>query len=165
MATQRKTTRQDRLQEISNALEVSRKMQHDWMSQGLDFIHLYVSDWSGDWLERWEEDEAAIASENSPAAESVTAFLEGNDPVAVQVRKRLGERSRSEIAEKLEHCLSLPTEDNQRLFAVKTVLADNGISVKSALATTQEEEHEEVNLLDLAEDLLEKLAEIWGNSE
>lgn len=94
--------------------------------------------------------------------ETLTAFLESDDSVARRVRERLGGRSLSEIAVELESCLSIREEDD-RILAVKNALAG---SVRSG-GTTRDasDENDEIELLDLAESLLEKLAEIMGNPE
>src|SRR5919199_6423927 len=88
--------------------------------------------------------------------ELVTAFLESDDPVAVRVRERLGGRSLSAVAAELEKCLSIPEEDD-RIFAIKNLLA-GGISSGGTTRGTSEE-NDEIELLDLAESLLEKLAQ------
>ncbi|MBD2085328.1 helix-turn-helix domain-containing protein [Trichocoleus sp. ST-U3] len=88
---------------------------------------------------------------------SVTAFLESDDSVAVQTRERLGARSLSEIAAELEKCLSIPEEDD-RLFAVKNLLAGSVAAVGTNRNSSAE--NDEIELLDLAESLLEKLLEI-----
>lgn len=89
--------------------------------------------------------------------EFVSAFLESDDPVAVQVRERLGGRPLSEIATQLEKCLNSPEEDD-RLFAIKNVLAGGVTAVGTNRDSSNE--NDEIELLDLAESLLEKLAEI-----
>jgi len=92
--------------------------------------------------------------------ETLTAFLESEDSVARQVRERLGGRSLSEIAVELESCLSIPEEDD-RILAVKNALTG---SVRSGGATRDaSDENDEIELLDLAESLLEKLAQIKLN--
>lgn len=85
---------------------------------------------------------------------SVTAFLGSNDSVAVQVRERLGARSLSEIAAELEKCLSISEEDD-RLCAVKNLLAGSVAAVSTNRNSS--DENDEIELLDLAESLLEKL--------
>ncbi len=99
-------------------------------------------------------------SHKATSLEKLTAFLEGEDSDARQVRQRLGGRSVSEIAAELESCLSIPEEDD-RILAVKNALAG---SVRSG-GTTRDasDENGEIELLDLAESLLEKLAEIKLN--
>lgn len=89
--------------------------------------------------------------------ETLTVFLESDDWVAMQVRERLGGRCLLDFAAELEHCLSIPEEDD-RIFAVKNALAG---SVRREEATRDaSDENNEIELLDLAESLLEKLAEI-----
>ncbi len=96
--------------------------------------------------------------ETSPSPVSfVTKFLESDDPVAVQVRERLGERSLVEVAAELEKCLSIPEADNRPLEVVR-VLADG---VKGGRTNRDSsDENDEIELLDLAESLLEKLTRI-----
>ncbi len=99
--------------------------------------------------------------ETSPQPVSfVTKFLESDDPVAVQVRERLGERSLVEVAAELEKCLSLPDEDDQ-LFAVKKVLV--GSITGGGTNRHSSADNDEIELLDLAESLLEKLTQIRLN--
>lgn len=181
MVTEAQVFSQDRFEKFSEALEEARRMQQDWMTHGLDFVHLYIEDVEGDWLERWGEDEEALVREtpDSPAVsacqpvvgalavEAVRAFLESDDSVAVKVRERLTDISLSEMAAQLEKCLSIPEENDQRLFAVKTILADSIITIAQnaapqAIATNRDssDENDEISLLNLAEDLLEKLEEI-----
>jgi hypothetical protein len=162
MVSEKQDSSQDKLEKFSEALAEARKMQHDWMTHGLDFIDLYVEDVDGDWLERWGEDEEAPDRVASPlvgdsVVESLTAFLKSNDSVAVRVRNRLGEKSPLEFATELENCLSIPEEDD-RLLAVKNALAG---SVRSRETTRDASaDNDEIELLDLAESLLEKFAEI-----
>src|SRR4028119_372885 len=98
-----------------------------------------------------------IEGETSPPPVSfVTKFLQSDDPVAVRVRERLGAKSLSEMASELEQCLSLPEEED-RIFAVKNVLA-GGVTAGGSNRDSSDE-NDEIELLDLAEDLLEKFAE------
>ena len=98
-----------------------------------------------------------IEGETSPPPVSfVTKFLQSDDPVAVRVRERLGAKSLSEMASELEKCLSIPEEED-RIFAVKNVLA-GGVTT-GGINRDSSDENDEIELLDLAEDLLEKLAE------
>lgn len=182
MVTEAQVFSQDRFEKFSEALEEARRMQQDWMTHGLDFVHLYIEDVEGDWLERWGEDEEVFVRETPDSSavsawqpvvgamvvEAVRAFLESDDAVAVKVRERLTDISLSEMAAQLEKCLSIPEENDQRLFAVKTILADSIIMIaqphctEGAIATNRDssDENDEISLLNLAEDLLEKLAEI-----
>jgi hypothetical protein len=63
----------------------------------------------------------------------------------------------SEIAAELEKCLSIPEEEDL-IFAVKNVLA-GGVTAGGSNRDSSDE-NDEIELLDLAESLLEKLAEI-----
>ena len=94
-----------------------------------------------------------------PPVSFVTKFLQSDDPVAVRVRERLGAKSLSEMASELEKCLSLPEEED-RIFAVKNVLA-GGVTGGGSNRDSSEENNE-IELLNLAEDLLEKLGESWN---
>ncbi|WP_414518164.1 hypothetical protein [Nostoc sp. PCC 9305] len=72
------------------------------------------------------------------------------------MRARLGSRTIQEVAVELEKCLSLSEED--RIFAVKNVLAANVACGESNHGSS--DEVDEIELLDLAEELLNKLANI-----
>jgi hypothetical protein len=138
------TDYQQRLETFIRHLEEARQLQYDWMTYGIDCVDFYVDDVDGDWLETWDK----IDDEPSTVIGSLIALLESDDWVAVRVKKQLKNKSLTEIASELEKCLSLPEEE--QIFAVKTMLDDS------------EESDQDLNLdlLDLAESLLEKLAEI-----
>ncbi|MFB8790228.1 MAG: hypothetical protein U7123_15580 [Potamolinea sp.] len=164
MVSEKQNSSQDKLEEFSEALAEARKMQHDWMTHGLDFVDLYVEDVDGDWLEKWGEDEEELDTIASPligdsVVESLTAFLKSDDLVAVKVRERLGEKSPLEFATQLEKCLSIPEEDD-RILAVKNALA-GGVTAGGNNRDSGDE-NEEIKLLDLAESLLEKLADFFN---
>ncbi|MEH2000116.1 MAG: helix-turn-helix domain-containing protein [Nostoc sp.] len=88
---------------------------------------------------------------------ALVKLLESDDSVAVKVRERLGTRTIQEVAVELEKCLSLVKEED-RLFSVKNVLAAN-VTCGESNRGTSDEEIDEIELLDLAEELLEKLAD------
>lgn len=90
---------------------------------------------------------------------ALVKLLGSDDSVAVKVRECLGSRTIQEVAVELEKCLSLSQEEN-RIFAVKNVLAANVACEESNRGTS--DEFDEIELLDLAEELLEKLAELLG---
>ena len=73
------------------------------------------------------------------------------------MRERLGLRTIEEIAVELEKCLSL-SEEEDRIFAVKNVLAGSVAVEESNRGTSNE--IDEIELLDLAEELLNKLSDI-----
>ncbi|MBD2409579.1 transcriptional regulator [Nostoc calcicola FACHB-389] len=98
-----------------------------------------------------------VAVEKFSGGDDMVKFLESNDPTAVKVRERLGTRTIQEIAVELEKCLSL-SEEEDRIFAVKNVLAANVSCRESNRGSS--DEVDEIELLDLAEELLDKLADI-----
>ncbi|MBN3926830.1 helix-turn-helix domain-containing protein [Nostoc sp. NMS4] len=104
-----------------------------------------------------------VAVEKFSGEDDVVKFLESNDPTAVKVKKRLGTRTIQEIAVELEKCLSL-FEEEDRIFAVKNVLSAN-VACGESNRGNSSDEIDENELLDLAEKLLDKLAEIKGSAE
>jgi len=155
MVQEKQSDRQQRLDSFLQAVEAAQKVQDDITKYGLEAAHLYCDDVDGDWLETWEEDE----DEQQNFVELVTNFLQSDDLVAVRVRKQLKDKSIQEIAVELEKCLSL-SEDEDRIFAVKNVLAGS-VAVAESNRGTSSDEIDEIELLDLAEKLLEKLAEVF----
>jgi hypothetical protein len=97
-----------------------------------------------------------FSGEDDGLRTALVKLLESDDLVAVKVRKRLGTRTIEEIAVELEKCFSLSEED--RIFAVKNVLSANVAVGESDRESPNE--IDEIELLDLAEALLEKLAKI-----
>jgi hypothetical protein len=150
-----KNDRPSKFEEFLRHLEEARKLQDDILKYGLAAADLYCEDVDGDWLETWGDDE-----ENT-FVESVVNFLESNDSVAVRVRKQLKDKSLPEIAAELENCLSFNAEED-RIFALKNVLVGSVTSSSSYRDVSNE--NDEIDLLDLAEELLEKLTEICGES-
>ena len=155
MVQEKQSDRQQRLDSFLQAVEAAQKVQDDITKYGLEAAHLYCDDVDGDWLETWEEDE----DEQQNFVELVTNFLQSDDLVAVRLRKQLKGKSLQEIAVELEKCLSL-SEDEDRIFAVKNVLAGS-VAVAESNRGTSSDELDEIDLLDLAEELLEKLAEVF----
>lgn len=77
------------------------------------------------------------------------------------MREKLREKSTSEIASELEKMWQISDED-ERIFAVKKLLA-GGVSVASSNRDTSDKnEEDEIELLELAEELLEKLEKIFA---
>lgn len=144
MPNQQETNSSQQVDRFSEALATARNMQQDWLNYGIDFVHLYVEDVHGDWLERWGEESVL---------DSLKEFLVSDDDVAVKVRQILGERSLFDIAVNLEESLSL-SEENDRLYAVRNVLAGSDNNYDASC------EIDDIELLNLANSLLEKLAEI-----
>ncbi|MBN3961092.1 helix-turn-helix domain-containing protein [Nostoc sp. NMS8] len=101
-----------------------------------------------------------FSGEDDGLKTALVKLLESDDLVAVKVRARLGSRTIGEISVELEKCLSLSEED--KIFAVKNVLAANMACGESNRGSS--DEVDEIELLDLAEELLEKLAEVFGKN-
>ncbi|MBN3868936.1 MULTISPECIES: hypothetical protein [unclassified Nostoc] len=158
MVQEKQSDRQQRLQNFLQAVEAAQKVQDDIMKYGLEAAHLYCDDVDGDWLETWGEDEDGQQS----FVELVTNFLQSDDLVVVKVRKQLKDKSLEKIAVELERCLRFSKEED-RIFAVKNVLAASVAGGESNRGTS--DEIDESELLNLAEELLEKLAEIKGSAE
>lgn len=160
---------QEKLEDFIQLLESSRQLQQDILTRGLDAAYLYVDDVDGDWLENWDEEEGDLETEaNGNLAgekfeKATFVFLNSDDPVAVKVRKRLKEKSLVEIAAELEKCLMLPEENDRRLFAVKELLVGSA-SLGSKTRGNNDENDDEIEMLELAEDLLEKLVEFLEKS-
>ena len=143
MPNQRESNSNQQVDRFSEALATARNMQHDWLNYGIDFVHLYVEDVQGNWLENWGEESVL---------DSLKEFLVSNDDVAVRVRQILGERSLFDIAVNLEECLSL-SEENDKLYAVRNVLVgrENNYDAR---------EIDDIELFNLANNLLKRLAKI-----
>lgn len=143
---------QQRLEKFRQHIEAAEKLQDDILKYGLDAAYLYGDDVDGDWLERWGEDD-----DEPGYIELLTNFLESDDSVAVKVRQQLQHKSISEIIEELELCLSKLTEED-RIFAMKNLLI--GGVTSSGSNRDFGDQVDEIEFLDLAESLLEKLTEI-----
>jgi hypothetical protein len=101
--------------------------------------------------------------------EVANEFLQGDDSVAVQVREVLESRSMSELVAQLERVYRIEPED-ERPYAVKDILTGSVVGVASdskagrdrvPRESMAEYDEDEIELLELAEELVEKLAEIW----
>ena len=154
MGKDRLTEPQDRLEQFLHHLEEARQLQRDWMTYGLDCVDIYFEDIDGDWLEKWGEDEQ---TQQTPT-ESLIAFLQSDDWVAVRVRKQLIDKPIPEIAAKLEKYLSFPQAED-RIFAVKNLLTARLISGGS-YQDYNDERNQEMEIQDLATELLQKLGEM-----
>ncbi|QLE56973.1 hypothetical protein [Nostoc sp. TCL26-01] len=143
MANQKETTNsyKNQVDKFTEVLTTAREMQQDWLQYGLNFIHIYVDDVDGDWLETWGND----GTYHSSILDHIKEFLVSNDLDAVRLRQHLGERSLFEIAVNLEECWQIP-DIEQRLLAIQHLLTD--------VLTG------EVEISGLADSLLKKLAEI-----
>ncbi|MFM7408187.1 MAG: hypothetical protein ACKO3K_16410 [Cuspidothrix sp.] len=155
MINQEITESQKRLEQFLQHLEAARQLEDDIRKYGLEAADLYFENIDSDWLETWGDDD------NEPGyIEKLTTFLESDDVVAVKVRERLQNKSLDEIIGGLEYCLSQLTE-NDRIFAAKDFLVGDVVVSENCRASGNSSINE-VGLLELAEDLMEKLTEILG---
>ncbi|MTJ07861.1 hypothetical protein [Anabaena sp. UHCC 0204] len=155
MVNQQITDRQQRLESFLESVKAAQQLQDDIMKYGLDAAYLYCDDVEGDWLDTWGDD-----NDEPTYIEKMTTFLESDDAIAVKVREKLQNKSVSEIIEGLEYCLSQLTE-NKRIFAAKDLFV-GGVAFAGSDRSSTNDMIDETELLDLAEDLLEKLTEILG---
>lgn len=93
---------------------------------------------------------------------TLTVFLESEESVARRVRERLGGHSLSKIAAELEKCWNLPEED--RSDAVMDIFVASGVTAGGTNRDSSDN-NDGIELVELVDDLLEKLAEILGNPE
>jgi hypothetical protein len=145
--------RQQRLAKFLHAVESAQKLQDDILKYGLGAAKLYCEDIYGDWLLHWGEGENRFL-------EAIIDFLESNDLLAVKVRKFLNDKSSLEIAIELERCLSL---DENSSFAIKDFLVTNLISQTNNHDFSLD--NEDINLLVLADNLLEKLTQMTSTDQ
>ncbi|MEA5620831.1 hypothetical protein VB711_23755 [Cronbergia sp. UHCC 0137] len=120
MVNQQETNSTVQLDNFTEALAEARRMQQNWLEYGLNFVHVYVEDVDGDWLETWGDDEIL----GNPLLDPVKEFLVSDDDVAIRIRHYLGESSLFDLAVNLEECLRISKEED-RLSGVKTVLQRN----------------------------------------
>ena len=155
MINQEITERQKRLEQFLQHLEAARQLEDDIRKYGLEAADLYFENIDIDWLETWGDDD-----DEPGYIEKLTTFLESDDVVAVEVRKRLQNKSLDEIIGGLEYCLSQLKEED-RIFAAKDFLVGD-VMVSGSCRSSSNIDIDEVKLLELAEDLMEKLREILG---
>jgi hypothetical protein len=133
------------VEEFAQALTTARKMQHDWLTYGVDFVNFYVEDAQSDWLESWGNDEILA----NKLLDAIKEFLISDDSVASRTREQLGERSLFDLAVNLEVCLRIAAVDD-RLSLVRNLLEGEENNL----------DHNQEDLLNLAGSLLEKLVSI-----
>ncbi|MFO5440814.1 MAG: hypothetical protein ACLBM4_19670 [Dolichospermum sp.] len=146
---------QKRLEQFLQHLESARQLEDDIRKYGLEAADLYFEDIDSDWLETLGDDD-----DEPGYIEKLTTFLESNDVVAVKVRERLQDKSHDEIIGGLEYCLSQLTQKD-RIFAAKDFLVGD-VVVNGSCRASGNSDFDEVELLELAEDLMEKLTDILG---
>ena len=119
MVNQQQTNNSAQLENLTAALAAARNMQQDWLNYGLNFVHIYVEDVEGDWLETWGDDEIS-----NPLFDAIKDFLVSDDDVAIKIRNYMGDTSLFDLAVDLEECLRISRE-NDKISAVKDVLVSN----------------------------------------
>ncbi|OBQ11766.1 hypothetical protein [Anabaena sp. AL09] len=119
MVNQQQTNNSAQLENLTEALAAARNMQQDWLNYGLNFVHIYVEDVEGDWLETWGDDEIS-----NPLFDSIKDFLVSDDDVAIKIRNYMGDTSLFDLAVDLEECLRISRE-NDKISAVKDVLVSD----------------------------------------
>ncbi|MEG3967096.1 DUF1822 family protein [Microcoleus sp. T2B6] len=92
--------------------------------------------------------------------EEAIAFLETDDPVAVQVRSQIETQSQSNIVAQFER-IYRTCEEYEWRYAAGEMLAG---SAAGGEFTRESADSADTDLQDLAEALLEKLAEIWRDA-
>jgi hypothetical protein len=92
--------------------------------------------------------------------EILTAFLESDDSVALRVRERLGGRSLPDIAAELEKSWNFP--DEGRSDALMDIFVASGVTAGGTNRDSSDDD-DGIELVELVDDLLEKLAELLGN--
>ena len=150
--TENTNSREERIAQVLEAVEAAQQLQADWLNYGIDCIDRYV-DVEGEW---WETSDEEYSAEERK--EEMIEFLSSEDKVAVRVRERLKVESISQIAAALETCLGISSEE-ERTDGVKNLLA--GSLVGAIVREEEIKEDEEIELLDLAEELLERLDGIF----
>jgi hypothetical protein len=94
--------------------------------------------------------------------EIANKFLTENDEVAIKVREKLQETSLIDIIVKLERIYRLENKDDQP-YLIKDMLTNTNLMTAKERETSIDEDDFEI--LELAEELLDKLKEMWGNNQ
>ncbi|MGM3306387.1 hypothetical protein ACSQ6I_10455 [Anabaena sp. WFMT] len=120
MVNQQEMNSITQVDEFAEILAAARRMQQDWLENGLNFVHLYVEDVDGDWLETWGDDEIS-----NSLFDAIKEFLVSDDDVAVKIRYYLRDESLFDLAVNLEESLRIYRGD-EKLCAVRDILISNG---------------------------------------
>ncbi|MBK1986108.1 hypothetical protein A0J48_000825 [Sphaerospermopsis aphanizomenoides BCCUSP55] len=139
MLNQKEMNSITQVDEFAEILAAARRMQQDWLEYGVNYVHLYVEDVEGDWLETWGNDEILGDS----LLDTIKEFLVSNDDVAVKIRQNIRDQPLFDLAISLEECLRISRE-GEKTFAVRDILA-RYLHVG------------EIDLFDLASSLRDKL--------
>jgi hypothetical protein len=139
MLNQKEMNSITQVDEFAEILAAARRMQQDWLEYGVNYVHLYVEDADGDWLENWDSDGILLNS----LLDTIKEFLVSNDDVAVKIRYCLGNKPLFNLAIDLEECLRISRED-EKTSAVRDILVRH-LDVY------------EIELSELVDSLLDKL--------
>ncbi|MEA5579297.1 hypothetical protein [Anabaena sp. UHCC 0451] len=139
MLNQKEMNSITQVDEFAEILAAARRMQQDWLEYGVNYVHLYIEDADGDWLENWGNDEIL----GNSLLDTIKEFLVSNDDVAVKIRQNLKDRPLFDLAIDLEECLRISRED-EKTSAVRDILARH-LHIC------------DIDLCELANSLLEKL--------
>lgn len=93
--------------------------------------------------------------------ETANKFLTDNDEVAIKVRAKLQETSLIDIIVKLERIYRLENEDDQP-YLIKDMLTNTNLITAGERETSID--GDDFEMLELAEELLDKLKEMWENN-
>ena len=142
------TDSKQKWEDFLRAVEAAQQLQDNILKYGLLTADLYCKDVDSDWLETWEEEEEQNLEESLPE------FLASDDALAIELKTILRDRSLEDMARELEKCLSLPSTEQEKIFAVKTFLVDSLVNEgkNDQLAS----ELHRINLLELAENFVKK---------
>lgn len=94
--------------------------------------------------------------------ESGNKFMIENDSVALRVREILQEQSLTDLVVKLEKIYRLENEE-EKPYLIKDILTNQQLMIIGEKENLIEEDDFEI--LELAEELLGKLQELWGNNQ
>ena len=101
------------------AVESAQHLQGNILKYGLLTADLYCKEIDSDWLENWEEEEEQELEESRPA------FLARDHALAIELKTIFRNPSVENIARGLEQCLSLTSTEQEKIFALKTLLVDS----------------------------------------
>jgi hypothetical protein len=102
--------------------------------------------------------------------ESALDFFQSDDPVVIKVKERLTDEPFSEIVTQLERIYRTYNKYERRYAGgefLASYLTLGGVAFRGGVVAAKEDfdESQQIALQDLAEELLDKLDEIWGGDE
>ncbi|EFA69711.1 hypothetical protein CEP10_08540 [Cylindrospermopsis raciborskii S07] len=121
MLNQKEMNSITQVDELAEILTAARRMQQEWLEYGVNYVHLYVEDVEGDWLEKWGENEE-VAQENV-LLDQIKEFLVSNDEIAVKIRHSLRDRPLFELAVDLTAYLGVDSGE-EKVSVLKDILSN-----------------------------------------